>query len=125
MSSKETNNYETTPTTGVTEPEAVIMKKRPTPVVNNWYQHLDKGLRFEVVAIDEERETIEIQYIDGDLDEIASTEWEELQIAPAQEPENFSGPYDVGELDDYGTEITDTSKQDWDESFEEIKLRRH
>jgi hypothetical protein len=100
------------------------MKQRPAPVVNNWYQHLDKGLQFEVVAIDEDKETVEIQYIDGDLDEIGLSEWNELEIALSDEPENFSGPYDIGEIDDYGTQITDTSKQDWDESFEEIRIRR-
>lgn len=101
------------------------MEKRPDFVVNNWYQHLDKGLVFEIVAIDEDNETIEIQYIDGNLDEIGFAEWKELDIAPAEEPENISGPYDIGEIDDYGTQITDTSKQDWEESFEEVKTQKN
>lgn len=100
------------------------MEKTPDPAINSWYQHLDKGLLFEVVAIDDANEAIDIQYIDGNLDEIGFSEWQELHIAPAEEPENFSGPYDVGELDDYGTEITDTTKQDWEDSFEEIKIQR-
>jgi hypothetical protein len=42
------------------------------------------------------------------------SQWPDLDIDLAEEPENFSGPYDVGELDDYGTEITDTMSKDWD-----------
>ena len=87
------------------------MEKRPDFVVNNWYQHLDKGLIFEIVAIDDDNETIEIQYIDGNLDEIGFSD--------------ISGPFDIGEIDDYGTQITDTSKQDWEESFEEVKTQKN
>ncbi|WP_455197354.1 DUF6763 family protein [Kaarinaea lacus] len=84
------------------------------PILGNWYQHLDKGQLFRVVAIDEDNEVIEIQHFDGDLDEVEMSLWQEMDIDLAEEPENFSGPYDVGELDDYGTEITDTARSDWD-----------
>ncbi len=84
------------------------------PILGNWYQHLDKGQLFRVVAIDEDNEVIEIQHFDGDLDEVEMSLWREMDIDLAEEPENFSGPYDVGELDDYGTEITDTARSDWD-----------
>jgi hypothetical protein len=84
------------------------------PILGNWYQHLDKGQLFRVVAIDEDNEVVEIQHFDGDLDEVEMSLWREMDIDLAEEPENFSGPYDVGELDDYGTEITDTARADWD-----------
>ena len=103
------------------EMEAITMSNDTDPIVGNWYQHLDKGQLFRIVAIDDANKVVEIQNIDGNLDEIEFNQWKDLDIELAEEPENFSGPYDVGELDDYGTEITDTSKSDWDESFEEIK----
>lgn len=84
------------------------------PILGNWYQHLDKGQLFRVVAIDEDNEVIEIQNFDGDVDEIEIPQWQDLEIELAEEPENFSGPFDVGELDDYGTEITDTTSADWE-----------
>ncbi|WP_455222233.1 DUF6763 family protein [Kaarinaea lacus] len=84
------------------------------PILGNWYQHLDKGQLFRVVAIDEDNEVIEIQNFDGDVDEIEMPQWQDLEIELAEEPENFSGPFDVGELDDYGTEITDTTSADWE-----------
>ncbi|WP_455208888.1 DUF6763 family protein [Kaarinaea lacus] len=91
------------------------------PILANWYRHLDKGQLFRVVAIDDSNGVIEIQNFDGDVDEIEISQWQDLDIEMAEEPENFSGPYDVGELDDYGTEITDTSRADWEEPYEEIK----
>ena len=97
------------------------MSNELDPILNNWYHHTDKGQNFRVVAIDETNRLIEIQNFDGDLDEIDISQWKDMDIELAEEPENFSGPYDVGELDDYGTEITDTSDQDWDESYKEIQ----
>lgn len=85
------------------------------PIIGNWYMHRDKGQRFEVVAIDEDRELIELQHFDGDIEEVSLTEWEEMNIALTEEPQNWTGPVDVEELDDLGTEITDTSKEDWSE----------
>jgi hypothetical protein len=90
------------------------MSNELDPILGNWYQHLDKGELFRVVAVDEDNELIEIQNFGGDVDEVEMSQWQEMEIELAEEPENFSGPYDVGELDDYGTEITDTSRADWE-----------
>ena len=57
------------------------------PVVGRWYRHLDKGLSFEVVALDETAEIAEIQFIDGDVDEIDLDVWYEQDIEPIAEPE--------------------------------------
>lgn len=97
------------------------MSNELDPVLNNWYFHLDKGQRFEVVAIDEANGVIDIQYFDGDLDEIELSLWSDMDIELAEEPENFSGPFDVGELDDFGTGISDTTEEDWQEPYGEIR----
>ena len=44
-----------------------------------------------------------------------------LPVELIEEPENWSGPFDVGEMDDLtGTEVTDTAVADWTEPLEEI-----
>lgn len=93
------------------------------PIVGNWYMHNDKGQRFNVVAFDEERELIEIQHFDGDIEEVSLAEWQEMDIALSDEPQNWTGPADVEEIDDLGTEITDTSKDDWSEPLQEYHDR--
>ena len=46
------------------------MGNRLPPIVGNWYSHRDKGALFQVVALDEQAGTVEIQEFDGGLDEI-------------------------------------------------------
>ena len=91
------------------------------PIVDNWYYHLGKGQRFRVVAMDEESQTVEVQYFDGNVDEHELEIWYQLDIEPCEAPENWSGPQDIDNLDDLGTEITDTSRSDWDEPLNEFE----
>lgn len=89
------------------------------PIIGNWYRHLDKGQSFQVVAVDEETGTIELQHFDGDLEEVDRETWMTLPIQPIEEPENWSGAFDIGEVDDLGTEVTDTAAGDWSEPLDE------
>jgi hypothetical protein len=92
------------------------------PIIDNWYMHLDKGQRFQVVDIDEDAGTVELQHFDGDLEEVTMDEWYEMDIDVAEEPENWSGPLDIGTKDDFGTEITDTDISEWTEPLQEVKV---
>jgi hypothetical protein len=83
------------------------------PIAENWYRHLDKGQTFRVVDVDTEGGVVEIQYFDGDLEELDLETWYAQEIELAAPPENWSGPLDVAEPDDLGTEVTDTSDADW------------
>jgi hypothetical protein len=91
------------------------MRNELDPRIDQWYAPLDKGQRFYVVAIYQEENTIEVQYFDADIEELSFEEWRELDIELSEEPENYAGAYDIAELDDYGTEITDTEPGDWTE----------
>lgn len=97
------------------------------PIVENWYEHEDKGQCFQIVAIDQEKGVIAIQHFDGNVEEIELKEWYRLDINPCAEPENWSGALDIDEADDFGTEVTDTNRQDWNEPLQDInpvKLKR-
>lgn len=97
------------------------MSTENDPIIGNWYRHQDKGQRFQVVALDEKNATVELQHFDGDLEEVDLELWYTLDIDICDEPENWSGPIDIGELDDYGTGITDTTPEEWDEPLEETR----
>lgn len=97
------------------------MSTEADPILGNWYQHLDKGQKFSVVALNEDEGLIEIQHFDGDLEEIELDSWYEMDLEPIEEPENWSGPIDVGEIDDLGTEVTDTSGDDWNAPLQELR----
>jgi len=85
------------------------------PRIDQWYAHVDKGQRFYVIAIDEEKDSVEIQHFDGNLEELSLDEWRDLQIILSEEPENWSGALDIAEKDDLGTGVTDTGDSDWAE----------
>jgi hypothetical protein len=93
------------------------------PIVGNWYQHVDKGLDFEVVAVDEETTSVEIQYVDGSLDEITLDDWYEIDLEPAEPPEDWTGPLDaVDEEEDEPPELG-VPDDDWDEPDAERRPR--
>ncbi|HYE33898.1 DUF6763 family protein [Methylocaldum sp.] len=97
------------------------MNSEADPIVGNWYQHLDKGQAFQVIAADEKADSVEIQHFDGDVEEMDFDAWYRLEIQPIEAPENWSGPLDVAEVDDLtGTEVSDTPPEDWAEPLEEI-----
>ena len=68
------------------------------PIVGQWYRGSTNEL-FEVVAIDDEDETIEIQYFDGTIEEMDvedwDTQWDEGALESAEAPEDWSGSVDV------------------------------
>ena len=87
------------------------------PIIGNWYRNEETGNDFEVVALDEEAQTIEIQYFDGDVEELDLDAWYELPLEAIEAPDDWSGPYDeieADELDDYNE-----NEGDDDEAFSE------
>jgi hypothetical protein len=84
------------------------MGNRLPPIVGNWYAHRDKGALFQVVALDEDAGTIEIQEFDGGLDELDLDEWRALSVYGAAQPEDWGGPLDDVEPDEFGyTDLAD------------------
>ena len=70
----------------------------PQPGIGDWYR-LNGGALFEVVALDDDDGTIEIQYFDGTVEEMDiedwEAQWEEGALESAEAPEDWSGSVDV------------------------------
>jgi hypothetical protein len=77
------------------------------PIVGNWYRNLDNDIEFEVVAVDEDAQTIEIQYAEGEVEEIELDTWYDMPLEAIEAPEDWSGPFDDLEPDDLGYTDTD------------------
>jgi hypothetical protein len=77
----------------------------PQPGIGDWYR-LNGGALFEVVALDDDDGTIEIQYFDGTVEEMDiedwDAQWEEGALETAEAPEDWSGSVDVEGSDDEG-----------------------
>ena len=77
------------------------MSTQNYPLVGNWYRALD-GQLFEVIAFDEDDNSIEIQYFGGEIDEVDYDSWQGMVSEIADPPDDWTGPYDELERDDLG-----------------------
>ena len=59
------------------------------PKVGRWYRRLDDEQLFKVVSIDEDEGLVEIKTVDGEIEELDSTEWVELDLEAAEAPEDY------------------------------------
>jgi hypothetical protein len=70
----------------------------PKPGIGEWYRFNGTDL-FEVVAMDDEDGTIDIQYFDGTVEELDiedwQAQWEDGSLETAEPPEDWSGSVDV------------------------------
>jgi len=93
------------------------------PEIGQWYAHNDKGELFQVVGRDDESRNIEIQYVDGDIDEIDAETWALLPLERVEPPEDVTAPLDDIETDDLGYSETDMTEADWQEELEPLKVQ--
>jgi hypothetical protein len=96
------------------------------PSIGNWYR-ISGGEIFEVVAVDDDDGTIEIQYFDGTVEEMDIEDWdsqyEDGVLETAEAPEDWSGsvdvePEDEGLRSDTGTRDGRASSLDGIDMFE-------
>ncbi len=90
------------------------------PIVGEWYKNLDDEQTFEVVAVDEDEGTVEIQYFDGEIEEIDLENWYELNLEPIEPPEDWSGPFDDLERDDLGYTDMSMHPDEWSNPLDEL-----
>ncbi len=74
------------------------------PIVGDWYR--SHGQLFEVVAIDERDDIVEVQHADGDLEEIEMDDWYTRcragSLALADPPEDLRVVNDREDVEDQG-----------------------
>ena len=100
------------------------------PKVGRWYRRLDDDQLFKVVSIDEDEGLVEIKTVDGDIEELDSTEWVELDLEAAEAPEDYVD-HDESEDDDDEEEPVEEddddkpsrsrgSRDDWDDDDDDL-----
>jgi hypothetical protein len=82
------------------------------PKAGRWYRRLDDEQLFKVASIDEDDGLIEIKTVDGETEELDSTEWVELDLEAAEAPEDYVDPDDKSEDEE---EEDDEDDEDWDD----------
>jgi hypothetical protein len=102
------------------------------PKVGRWYRRVDDEQLFKVVSIDEDDGVVEIKTVDGEVEELDSAEWVELDLEAAEAPEDYvdhddeadededaEDPAPVGGKDDDWDEDDDDEDDDWDDDDED------
>jgi hypothetical protein len=83
------------------------------PVQGQWYEDLEENEIFKVLSVNPDEEIVEIQYENGDIEEIDLDTWHELDLEHAQEPEGWAS--DDAEKEEKEEEEDDEDDEDWDE----------
>ncbi|OOZ40833.1 hypothetical protein BOW53_06365 [Solemya pervernicosa gill symbiont] len=90
------------------------------PKVGEWYKYSETGKLFEVVAFDEDEGAIEIQHLDGEVEELDLEIWFEVDLEMAEAPEDWSAAYDGIDKDDLGYSDKAIRPEDWSGPMNEI-----
>jgi len=88
------------------------------PVPGQWYENLEEEETFRVLSVDEDSELIEIEYLDGDIEEIDLETWHEMDLEPTEEPEGWSETQDEDDEEDEDDDDWDDDEDeddDWDD----------
>jgi hypothetical protein len=85
------------------------------PKVGRWYRRLDDEQLFKVVSIDEDDGLVEIKTVDGEIEELDSTEWVELDLEAAEAPEDYVEPEEDEEEEDDDDPPARGTRDDWDD----------
>ncbi len=80
------------------------------PVAGQWYENIEEEEQFRVLTVDEDSELVEIEYLDGDIEEMDIETWHEMDLERIQQPEGWSESDDEDEAED---------DEDWDDEDDE------
>ena len=102
------------------------MSRDNEPVPGQWYENVQEEESFRVLSVDEDSELIEIEYLDGDIEEIDLETWHEMDLERIEEPEGWSESDDEDESEEdedweeeEEDEEDDEDEDDWDEDEDE------
>ncbi|NBX58643.1 MAG: hypothetical protein EBT64_09225 [Gammaproteobacteria bacterium] len=96
------------------------MSRDNEPVKGQWYENVEDEETFRVLSVDEDAEVVEIEYLDGEIEELDLEEWREFDLDLIDEPEGWSDEDDDDEDDDEEWDDEDEDEDDdWDDEDED------
>jgi len=90
------------------------------PVPGQWYENLEEEESFRVLSVDEDSELVEIEYLDGDIEEMDVESWHEMDLEKIPEPEGWSDEDEAEDDEDWeDEEDEDEDDDDFDDDEDE------
>ncbi|HEX5208693.1 MAG TPA: DUF6763 family protein [Steroidobacteraceae bacterium] len=91
------------------------MSRDYEPVSGQWYENLEDEESFRVLTVDEDSELVEIEYLDGEIEEIDLETWHEMDLEQTDEPEGWAEADDEDEDEEEEEDEEDDDDDDWDD----------
>jgi len=88
------------------------------PAVGQWYENIDENESFRVLSVDEDAELVEVEYLDGDVEELDLETWHEFDLEKIEQPEGWSASDDEEEEEEE-EEDEDDLDETWDDEDDE------
>ena len=92
------------------------MSRDYEPVPGQWYENLEEEESFRVLTVDEDSELVEIEYLDGDIEEVDIEAWHEMDLEHTTEPEGWAASQEEKEEEE---DDDDEDDDDWDDDEDE------
>jgi hypothetical protein len=78
------------------------MNNRIAAAPGQWYLDRVSGDMFQIVSVDEDDGSIDVQHVDGSLEETSVDDWVTRSLERCEQPEDWVGSFDDLEADDIG-----------------------
>ena len=95
------------------------MSASSMPRIGDWYR-TPTGDTFEVVAVNEHDQTVDIQHFGGEVEEHDMDSWKEMMPFNVEPPEDWSGPFDDLVPDDFGDIEQAKQPENWGSFLDEL-----
>lgn len=95
------------------------MSRDYEPVPGQWYENLEDEESFRVLTVDEDSELVEIEYLDGEIEEIDLETWHEMDLEKTAEPEGWAESDEEEDEEEEEEDEEDEDDDDWDEDDED------
>lgn len=91
------------------------MSRDYEPVPGQWYENLEDEESFRVLTVDEDSELVEIEYLDGEIEEIDLETWHEMDLDQIDEPEGWAESEEDEDEEEEDEEDEEDEDDDWDD----------
>lgn len=89
------------------------------PAKGQWYENSEENESFRVLSVDEDTELVEIEYLDGDIEEIDLETWHEFDLEKIDQPEGWSDEDEDEDEEEDDEDEEEDLEETWDEDDED------
>ena len=92
-----------------------LVSREYAPTPGKWYENKDEEETFRVLSVDEDDELVEIEYEDGEIEELDLDTWHELDLELTEVPEGWSDSAAEDDDEDEDEDFDDEEDEDDDD----------